>query len=113
MPAPRMAPYLILCCRNARRHVDAERLFNSPIRKTSPMKTPMTPLSEVMNELRKRGYTEDFNLRTDCLDCQQGQFLLYPEDFQIDKYYRFEGESDPADQAILYAISSEKFGLKG
>jgi hypothetical protein len=27
--------------------------------------------------------------------------------------YRFEGESDPSDEAILYAISSEKHGLKG
>jgi hypothetical protein len=73
----------------------------------------MTPLSEVMNELRKRGYTEDFNLRTDCIDCQNGKFILYPEDFQIDRFYRFEGESDPADAAILFAISSEKHHLKG
>lgn len=77
------------------------------------MENYMTPLSEVMQELRKRGYTEDFNLRTDCIDCQAGKFVLYPEDFTIDKYYRFEGASDPDDQAILYAISSDKHNLKG
>ena len=77
------------------------------------MKNYLTPLSEVMNELRKRGYTEDFNLRTECIDCQAGKFILYPDDFNIDRFYRFEGESDPADQAILYAISSEKHNLKG
>jgi hypothetical protein len=73
----------------------------------------MTTLSEAMAELRKRGYKEDFNLRKDCIDCQAGKFVLYPEDFNIDRFYRFEGDSDPADEAILYAISSKKHDLKG
>jgi len=77
------------------------------------MKNYLTSLSEVMNELRKRGYTEDFNLRSDCLHCQGGKLALHPDDFNIDRFYRFEGASDPADQAILYAISSEKHNLKG
>ncbi len=77
------------------------------------MNNYLTPLSEVMNELRKRGYTEDFNLQNDCIDCQTGKFKLHPDDFVIDRFYRFEGASDPADQAILYAISSEKYNLKG
>jgi hypothetical protein len=73
----------------------------------------MTTLSEAMAELRKRGYKEDFNLRKDCIDCRAGKFVLYPEDFNIDRFYRFEGDSDPADEAILYAISSKKYDLKG
>src|SRR5688500_4199396 len=77
------------------------------------MKNYMTTLSEAMNELRKRGYTEDFNLRKDCIHCRDGQRVLYPDEFNIDRVYRFEGASDPADQAILYAISSEKHGLRG
>ena len=82
-------------------------------KKIPTMENYMTTLSEVMTELRKRGYTEDFNLRRDCIDCQGGVFVLYPGDFTIDRVYRFEGPSDPADQAILYAISSEKHNLKG
>jgi hypothetical protein len=77
------------------------------------MKTEMTTLSRAMTVLRERGYTEDFNLKQDYLECQDGKYLMYPEDFNIDKVYRFEGDSDPADQAIMYAISSEKFGIKG
>lgn len=77
------------------------------------MQNYLTPLSEVMAELRTRGYTEDFNLRTDCLDCKDGKLILHPDDFTIDRFYRFEGASDPDDQAILYAISSEKHNLKG
>ena len=73
----------------------------------------MTTLSEAMNALRERGYTEDFNLCKDSLDCRGGKVVLYPEDFEIDKFYRFEGDSDPADQSILYAISSKKSDLKG
>lgn len=73
----------------------------------------MTTLSEAMNTLRERGYTEDFNLCKDCIDCRDGKVVLYPEDFEIDRFYRFEGDSDPADQAILYAISSKKSDLKG
>lgn len=73
----------------------------------------MTTLSEVMNVLRERGYTVDFNLKENCLECNGNLLQLYPEDFVVDKHYRFEGLSDPADEAIVYAISSDKFNLKG
>lgn len=39
--------------------------------------------------------------------------ILSPEDFKVDHYYRFEGETDPYDESILYAISSESRGIKG
>ena len=75
--------------------------------------TNLPTLSGTMNELRKKGYTEDFNLKTDCLDCRGGAIRISPDDFQIDEYFRFEGPSDPADSSILYAISSQKHRLKG
>lgn len=70
-------------------------------------------LSETINGLVLIGYVHDFNLQEDCIICHQTKDALAPADFQIDKVYRFEGISDPDDQSILYAISSEKFGLKG
>lgn len=70
-------------------------------------------LSETMNELRKEGYTEDFNLQQNCIECRNGQFKVFTDEFKIDKYFRFEGQSNPSDQAILYAISSDKHQLKG
>ena len=70
-------------------------------------------LSGTMNELRKEGYTEDFNLKQNCLECHEGEFKIFAEDFKIDKYFRFDGQSDPDDQAILYAISSDRYQLKG
>ena len=72
-----------------------------------------TTLTETLNELRKEGYIEDFNLQQNCLECRNGQFKLFADEFAVDKYYRFEGESNPSDAAILYAISSDKNATKG
>jgi len=70
-------------------------------------------LTETLNDLRKEGYTEDFNLRSNCLECRQGQIKVFADDFKVDKFFRFEGESNPSDSSILYAILSDRLGLKG
>lgn len=70
-------------------------------------------LSQTMNELRKEGYVEDFNLQQNCLECRNGQFKIFTDEFKIDKYFRFEGDSNPSDSSILYAISSDTHQLKG
>ncbi len=70
-------------------------------------------LSETVNGLIKAGYTLDFNIQQDCLVCNKTNIVMSPDDFQIDKTYRFEGATNPDDESIVYAISSEKFGVKG
>jgi hypothetical protein len=60
--------------------------------------------------LKKRGFTMDFNLAQNCIVCHKDKFD--PDDFEIVEVYRFEGDSDPADEAVVYAIES-KSGLKG
>ena len=70
-------------------------------------------LSETMNELCKEGYIEDFNLQQNCLECRNRHFKVFADEFQVDKYYRFEGPSDPADQEILYVISSDIHPIEG
>lgn len=70
-------------------------------------------LSETINGLVQLGYSHDFNIKDECIVCHQTNITLSPEDFQIDKTYRFEGASDPDYQSILYVISSEKFNLRG
>lgn len=74
---------------------------------------PMKTVSEVINDLQKEGYTIDFNLKENCPECHGNYLRLHPEDFIIDKHYRFEGISDPEDEAVVYAISSLKQNLKG
>ena len=67
-------------------------------------------VSDAVNGLKKRGYTMDFNLDENCIVCHEDKFN--PEDFEIVEVYRFEGNYDPADEAIVYAIESNK-GHKG
>ena len=81
--------------------------------KKIPASEAFDTLSGAINALRKEGYTEDFNLRPDHLGCAGKTVLLSHDDFVVDKYYRFEGMTDPADEAILYAISSPDHKLKG
>lgn len=71
-------------------------------------------LSEAVNDLTRRGYTTDFLImkERDCLVCNNS-LELSPEEFAIDEVYRFEGMSDPADESVVFAISSDKHNLKG
>lgn len=73
----------------------------------------MTTFSEVLNSLQKEGYTIDFNVKKNCSECDGNYLQLHLEEFVIDRYYRFEGISDPEDEAVIYAISSLKHNLKG
>jgi hypothetical protein len=70
-------------------------------------------LVDTLENLRREGYVEDFNLQLNCLDCRGGEISLHPDDFHVDKIFRFEGESDPSDEAVVYAISAPKHNLKG
>jgi len=70
-------------------------------------------LTEAINALHAQGYVEDFNLKSNCIECCHGEIQLYPNQFEIDKVFRFYGPSDVDDESILYAISSAKHNLKG
>jgi hypothetical protein len=67
-------------------------------------------VSAAVTGLKNRGYNMDFNLKDNCLICHEDKFDV--NDFEIVEFYRFEGNSDPADEAIVYAIESNK-GQKG
>lgn len=69
-------------------------------------------LSQALDDLRRQGFTEDFNLQPHCIHCAARQIDLHPEDFKITGVYRFEGQSDPDYNEVIYAIEG-KNGLKG
>ena len=66
-----------------------------------------------LNGLKKRGYTTDFNIAFDKLICHETKECLSPEEFEITEVYRFEGATDPSDQAVVYAVESESNNIKG
>lgn len=70
-------------------------------------------LLDGLNGLKQQGYIEDFNLKENCIECRNGQYKIFHNEFEIDKFFRFDNDTDPADQSILYAISSDKYKMKG
>jgi hypothetical protein len=75
------------------------------------MKTYET-LSEAIGALQSRGYSADFNLHPEWIECPPLNLKLRPDDFHVDEVHRFEGMTDPDDSAVLYAVSSSS-GVKG
>jgi hypothetical protein len=67
-------------------------------------------VTEAIKKLRAQGFTTDFNLEENCLSCHIGKYE--PDEFEIVDLYRYEGDSDPADEATVYAIESAS-GVKG
>jgi len=72
-------------------------------------------VSEAVNDLIRRGYNADFSINgeKDCLLCKGTSKELSPHEFKIDETYRFEGETDPGDEMIVFAISSLDGMMKG
>lgn len=73
-------------------------------------KSHYSTISEAINKLREQGFVTDFNLQENCLVCSTDKFNA--DDLEIVDVYRYEGDSDPSDEAIVYAIES-KNGVKG
>lgn len=70
-------------------------------------------LSQDLNRLRtEEGYREDFNLLDHILNSDEEREQFFAQDFVVDEVYRYEGMSNPGDEAILYAITTSS-GQKG
>jgi hypothetical protein len=67
-------------------------------------------VTEAIEQLKQQGFTLDFNLKENQLIVGK---QAYPADeFEIVDLYRYEGPSDPADEATVYALANAS-GLKG
>ena|SRR2546423_4073723 len=69
-------------------------------------------LVDALDDLKKRGYEADFKPQSDCLYCGDLDLRLYEEEFKVDEVYHFEGDSNPDDNAVVYALTSPT-GVKG
>ena len=76
------------------------------------MKTYDT-ITEALKDLKLRGFATDFNIAFDKIMCSENKICLNPNEFEIVETYRFEGDTDPGDENVLYAIESKDSKIKG
>ncbi|MGS2741948.1 phosphoribosylpyrophosphate synthetase [Sinomicrobium sp. M5D2P17] len=76
------------------------------------MKNAYDTLSEAISELKEEGFTHDYNLWDKGVHNRQKSSHIPVEDLNVLKVYRFEGSSNPDDNAVLYVIETAR-GEKG
>jgi hypothetical protein len=69
-------------------------------------KTEMSTMVSCTNSLDKQGFTSQFKATPAGLLSVKTDRLYTPEEVKVVNFYRFEGESNPSDNAILYAIET-------
>lgn len=72
----------------------------------------MKSLANCLNRMVSEGYTEDFKITDNGLESLQKHNNYGPNEIQVVNFFRFEGESDPGDNAILYVIETDD-GTRG
>jgi hypothetical protein len=67
----------------------------------------MTTYSQVLNLLPEKGYGKELQISADGASFDGSDTVYQPDQLKIVKVYRFEGESDPSDMAVIYLIHSD------
>lgn len=91
--------------------MELEVVFISKSKNDIMSTTHMTTLSGVLEKLRQKKQDNEFMMTEEGFTGPSGK-VYQPEELTIIKTYRFEGESDPADNTILYLIEAHD-GLIG
>lgn len=86
----------------------SQHQYSEPNDKTTQMNT----LTACVNKVVKDGYTDSFKVTKQGLYSCSTDDHFTPADVKVINFYRFEGESDPADNTIMYVIETSG-GHKG
>ncbi len=78
----------------------------------NPAQHDYTTLMDATEDMKKRGYTHDFNIHEHHIECKELGENYKPEQFVIKEFHRFEGMSNPDDSSIIYAVETTS-GTKG
>lgn len=70
-------------------------------------------LLDALNGLRSRGFTADFNLEANGIRSLGDGSHIDPATLEVVEFYRFEGESDPDDEAVVFALESPQGRIRG
>ena len=71
----------------------------------------MTTVTSVLEKLRVKKHDKEFRMTPEGFTAGTGKFYT-PEELKIIRTYRFEGESDPGDNSVIYLIEAND-GLIG
>jgi|SRR5579875_125382 len=72
----------------------------------------MKSLTTCLNKVVSDGYTEDFKVTDQGLEALQQHKVYQPEHVHIVNFFRFEGTSNPDDEAVLYVLQTDD-GTRG
>jgi len=71
-------------------------------------------LVAALDHLRSQGYVADFRVTEDGrLRCDTCGHTIEPEEAVVEATHRFEGASNPDDQAILFGLRCDGCGVRG
>lgn len=68
-------------------------------------------VSEAIEELNKEGFVIDYNLNENNLLSKTSKYNI--NNFEVVGVYRYEGETDPSDEAVVYAVQEKGGENKG
>ncbi len=83
--------------------------MNTP---TAPTPAYLNTLVDCHKKMRDEGYKEDYTVINDKLHSLTTHKDYTAEEVKIVNFYRFEGQTDPADDSIMYVIETRD-GSKG
>lgn len=72
----------------------------------------MKSLALLTNKMVLDGYDDDFKITDKGLKSLKTEKIYQPDQINVINFFRFEGQSDPNDNSILYVIKTND-GLKG
>lgn len=70
-------------------------------------------VTEALQWLNLQGFTQNFNLDVNCIRYNNNSQSMSPDEFKIEYLFRFEGDTDPGDEDIVYGIISDVYNIKG
>lgn len=70
-------------------------------------------VTEAMAFLAAQGYVDDFEIDSSGLSCADADTIHPLQGAVVDYTFRFEGPSDPADEAIVLGVTCPQWGRKG
>ncbi len=73
----------------------------------------METVSEAVARLERRGYKDQFVAEGGRIRCQRCESWHHGGDMGLDEVARFEGASDPDDEAAVFALTCGHCGAKG